>query len=144
MIDDIVAPIDLVTNKYKRAGVLGNYVQILLSVCSLHKDFKDSKLYVPYNMEQFTIRQKLIDALRVASNDYVDLKGRDLCDVVKIIVNVRLMMLHSPQVSYNFTEKQLRVLAKRTALAMGSMSQRSRQEVTDSFAKVDFYDNDLV
>ena len=144
MIDDIVAPIDLVTNKNKRAGVLGNYVQILLSICALRKDFKDSKLYVPYNMEQFTIRQKLIDALRIASNDYVDLKGRDLCDAVKIIVNVRLMMLHSPQVSYNFTEKQLRVLAKRTALAMGSMSQRSRQEVTDSFAKVDFYDNDLV
>ena len=144
MIDDIVAPIDLVTNKNKRAGVLGNYVQILLSICALRKDFRDSKLYVPYNMEQFTIRQKLIDALRIASNDYVDLKGRDLCDAVKIIVNVRLMMLHSPQVSYNFTEKQLRVLAKRTALAMGSMSQRSRQEVTDSFAKVDFYDNDLV
>ena len=50
MIDDIVAPIDLVTNKNKRAGVLGNYVQILLSICALRKDFKDSKLYVPYNM----------------------------------------------------------------------------------------------
>ena len=36
--EDIVSPLDLVTNRFKRAGVLGNYVQILMSVCTLQKD----------------------------------------------------------------------------------------------------------
>ena len=142
--EDIVSPLNLVSNRYKRVGVLGNYVQIVMSVCALRKDFKDSRLYVPYTEEQFIIRKKLIEALQLASNDYLDLKGRDLCDVVKAVVNTRMMTLHLPQMSYGFTERQLRVLAKRTALALGSMSQRSREIVMESFSKVDFYDNDLV
>ena len=36
------------------------------------------------------------------------------------------------------------MLAKRTALALGSMSHRSREVAMETFAKVDFYDNDLV
>ena len=36
------------------------------------------------------------------------------------------------------------MLAKRCALAMGAMSQRSRETVLLSFGKIDFYDNDLV
>ena len=50
-VDDIVSPLNLVTNRYKRIGVLGNYVQIVMSVCALRKDFKDSRLYVPYTEE---------------------------------------------------------------------------------------------
>lgn len=49
--EDIVSPLDMVTNRYKRMGVLGNYVQILMSVSALRKDFKNSKLYVPYTEE---------------------------------------------------------------------------------------------
>lgn len=78
----------------------------------------------------------------MASNDYLDLKGRDLCDVVKAVVNICLMTLHEP--NHSFSEKQLRVLAKRSALALGSMSHRSREIIMETFAKVDFYDNDLV
>ena len=94
--EDIVSPINLVTNRFKRAGVLGNYVQILMSICALRKDFKDSRLYVPYSDEQFMLRKSLIEALQQESNDYLDLKGRDLCDVVKAVVNLRLMMMLNP------------------------------------------------
>ena len=54
------------------------------------------------------------------------------------------MTTHDPKLSYNFTEKQLRLLAKRSALMMGAMSHRSREIIMETFAKVDFYDNDLV
>ena len=134
----------MITNRFKRTGILGNYSQILLSVCALQKDFKQSKLYVPYNEEQFSLRKKLIDALQMSSNDYLDLKGRDLCDVVKSVVNIKVMTLYSPQLSQKWTDRQLRVLAKRSALALGSMSPKSRQVVMEAFEKVDFYDNDLV
>ena len=74
---------------------------------------------MPYTEEEFMLRRKLIEELQQASNDYLDLKGRDLCDVVKTVVNVQLMTMYSPQLSKSFTDKQLRVLAKRTALALG-------------------------
>ncbi len=115
-----------------------------MSVCALRKDVKNERQYVPYTEEQFQLRKQLVEALQQSSNDYLDLKGRDLSDVVKSVVNLRLMTMNAPELSYNFTEKQLRVLAKRTALALGSMNQRSREIVTETFAKVDFYDNDLV
>ena len=67
----------------------------------------------------------------MSSNDYLDLKGRDLCDVVKAVVNLKLMTLHAPQLSYKFSERQLRVLAKRSALAMGSMNPKSREIVME-------------
>lgn len=67
--------------------------------------------------------------MRQSSNDYLDLKGRDLCDVVKAIVNISLMTLHDHQHAHPFLEKQLRVLAKRTALALGSMKPRTREIV---------------
>ena len=54
------------------------------------------------------------------------------------------MTLHDPELYRSFLERQLRVLAKRTALSLGSMKQRSRESITEAFAKVDFYDNDLV
>ena len=41
----------------------------------------------------------------MSSNDYLDLKGRDLCDVVKAVVNLKLMTLHAPQLSYKFSER---------------------------------------
>ena len=41
-------------------------------------------------------------------------------------------------------EKELRILAKRSALMMGDMHLRSREVVRDSFAMIDFYDADLV
>ena len=90
------------------------------------------------------MRKKLIEELQMASNDYLDLKGRDLCDVVKSVVNVKMMTLHSPQLSQKWAERQLRVLAKRSALSIGSMSPKSRQVVMEAFEKVDFYDNALV
>lgn len=64
--------------------------------------------------------------------------------MVKSVVNIHLMTLHSSQQSHNWTNKQLRVLAKRVALSLGSMNQKSREVVTEAFEKVDFYDNDLV
>jgi len=139
-----VSPLNLVTNKEKRAGVLGNYCQTLLAVCALRKDFRHSRLNVPLTDDEFQLRKQLIEELQQASNDYLDLKGRDLCDAVKAVVNVSLMTMHEPQLGQNFCERQLRVLAKRTALALGSMKPRSREVVTEAFAKVDFYDNDLV
>ena len=36
------------------------------------------------------------------------------------------------------------MLAKRSALALGSMNPKSREIVMETFEKVDFYDNDLV
>ena len=80
----------------------------------------------------------------MSSNDYLDLKGRDLCDVVKSVVNIKVMTLYSPQLSQKWTDRQLRVLAKRSALSLGSMSSKSRLVVMEAFEKVDFYDNDLV
>lgn len=96
----------MVTNKDKRGGVLGNYAQILLSVCALRKDFRqDNGFFLPYSEAEYELRRQLIRELRLSSDDYLDLKGRDLCDVVKAVVNVRLMTLHDPQLSYSFLDK---------------------------------------
>ncbi len=43
-----------------------------------------------------------------------------------------------------WVEKELRVLAKQSAVAMGGMNQKSREVVRDCFALIDFYDADLV
>ena len=32
--DEIVSPLNLISNRVKRSGVLGNYCQILVSVCT--------------------------------------------------------------------------------------------------------------
>lgn len=56
-VDDLVSPLDMVSNRHKRAGVLGNYVQILMSVCALRKDIKESRHYVPYTEDQFKLRK---------------------------------------------------------------------------------------
>ena len=102
-----------------------------MSVCALRKDYKDARLLIPYSEEQFSLRKKLIENLQDASDDYRALKGRDLCDVVKSIVNVRMMMLYSPELSASFTDRQLRVLAKRVALSLGTMSPKSREIVAE-------------
>ena len=43
-----------------------------------------------------------------------------------------------------WVEKELRLLAKQSAVAMGGMNQKSREVVRDCFALIDFYDTDLV
>ena len=43
----------------------------------------------------------------------------------------------------SFIDGELRTLAKRAALAMGSMTDKGREFVRDQFAAVDFYDKDL-
>jgi glutathione synthase/RimK-type ligase-like ATP-grasp enzyme len=42
-----------------------------------------------------------------------------------------------------FVDNELRTLAKRSALAMGSMTDKGREFVRDQFAAIDFYDKDL-
>lgn len=41
-------------------------------------------------------------------------------------------------------EKEMRLLAKSSALMLGAMTPRSRNIVFESFEKIDLYDNDLV
>lgn len=41
-------------------------------------------------------------------------------------------------------DADLRLLAKRSALALGNMNFKSREVIRDSFASIDFYDADLV
>lgn len=71
---------------------------------------------------------------------YMDLKPRDLCDVVRCVCN--LYMFNGAE--HKWLEKELRVLAKRGAFMLGDMDMRSRESIRDSFAMVDFYDADLV
>jgi len=69
----------------------------------------------------------------------MELKPRDLCDVVKSVCNLQL---HNS--AEKWIEKELRVLAKRSAFMLGEMDPRSKEVIRDSFAMVDFYDTDLV
>ena len=77
-----------------------------------------------------------------ASNEYSDLKPRDLCDVVHSVCNLQTMSSTAEQTKW--LEKELRVLAKRAAFCLGDMNPISKEIVRDSFAMVDFYDAELV
>lgn len=75
------------------------------------------------------------------SDGYLDLRPRDLCDVVRSVCNLSLCNLSE---SNKWMQKELRLLAKRAAFAMGDMDRKSQESIRDSFAMVDFYDADLV
>ena len=107
--------------------------------------------------DEIEVRKTLIRRLRQGSDNYAELKGRDLCEMVVALVNFKLSIektlpqqpspsssLHSPPEETKFIDKELRILAKRCALNMGKMQNRTKEIVRDSFAKVDFYDKDLV
>jgi hypothetical protein len=120
---------DFIKNKNKRQSMLGNYSQTLLPIC-----FKSE-----FSEDQLTIRKSLIKLMSQQSEIYTDLKPRDLCDVVRSLTNLQL---HNP--TEKWIEKELRVLAKRSAFVMGDMDFKMRASVRDSFSMVDFYDADLV
>ena len=86
--DQIISPLNMITNRSKRVGVLGNYCQILLPVCNPIK--KKQKQLGHLSLDEFELRKSLINGLADSSDYYVDLKGRDLSDVVKAIVLVKL------------------------------------------------------
>ncbi len=69
----------------------------------------------------------------------MDLKPRDLCDVVRAVCNLHLCNPEDKSL-----EKELRILAKRSGFMLGDMDQRSKEVIRDSFAMIDFYDVDLV
>ena len=52
--------------------------------------------------------------------------------------------LQNNEEAKKYLDKELRILAKQTALRLNSMSNRSRDIVFESFQKIDFYDVDLV
>lgn len=79
--------------------------------------------------------------VRKQSDEYIDLRPRDLCDVVRSVCNLQLCNLNE---SNKWMLKELRVLAKRAAFCLGDMDTKSSESVRDSFAMVDFYDADLV
>lgn len=129
--------LDLITNRWKKQAIMGNYCQALLPVC-----FKAS-----FDEEQLLMRKNLIKTLKDHSNEYLELKSRDLCDPVRAVCN---LYLHNYKVSATGTvqnkwlEKELRLLAKRSAFMMSEMDLKQRVSIRDSFAMVDFYDADLV
>ena len=132
----------MISNSVKKLGVCGNFSQVLVTICNPIK--KKDKTFEPLSHEEFELRRKLLKALRENTDEYSELKPRDLCDVTKAVVMLSLQTGQINDQAGKFCEKQLRVLAKRCALAMGAMSQRSRETVLLSFGKIDFYDNDLV
>ncbi len=88
------------------------------------------------------MRRTLLKNLSDASNEYSDLKPRDLCDVVHSFCNLQSV---SDGLEQNkWLEKEMRVLAKRAAFCLGDMNPASKEIVRDSFAMVDFYDAELV
>ena len=99
--------------------------------------------YVQLSEADFELHKTLITNLAENSDHYLDLRARDICDVVKALVLLKLQCQRYEQ-GQKFCDKQLRVLAKRSALMMGNMNQKSRESIVDSFSKIDFYDNDLV
>lgn len=126
------SPLAMITHQSKRTGILGNYCQILLPICQK----------VKLTADQFQVRRGLLKNLSDASNEYTDLKPRDLCDVVHSVCNLQSVSDSSEQTKW--LEKELRVLAKRAAFCLGDMNPGSREMVRDSFAMVDFYDAELV
>ena len=65
----------------------------------------------------------MIKNLSAASNEYLDLKPRDLCDVVHSVCN--LQMVSDSSENSKWLEKELRVLAKRAAFSLGDMNKGS-------------------
>ena len=121
---------DYLKNPQKRQAVLGNYCQILLQVCFKHPS---------YSPEMLSIRRTLFRHLIAHSNELAEVAPRDLCDVVSALAKLKQC---NP--SEKWIEKHLRLAAKRSAFCLGKMSLRSKESIKDNFAKVDFYDADLV
>ena len=112
-VDQIVSSINMITNVDKRLGVLGNFSSILAAATGLQTQKNEG--IIQMSEESFKLRQKLVLLLQSHSADYTDLKGRDLCDVVRTIVNLKKLNQNSEE-AQKFCDKHLRILAKRSAL----------------------------
>jgi hypothetical protein len=86
------------------------------------------------------MRIKLITGLKVATDEYAEIKPRDLADLVHGISN---FYIASDDKTKTFCKKQLKILAKRSALKMPKMSQKSREVVREAYSVIDLYDPDL-
>ena len=84
---EIVSPLNMISNSVKRVGVLGNYCQILLRVCTPIK--KKQKEIGQLSAEDFDLRKSLISFLAENSDHYIDLKPRDLCDIAKLLALIK-------------------------------------------------------
>ena len=140
-VDDIVAPLNMFSNAEKRIGVLGNFATIIAASCTIHKSRKWG--VIEMSQASYEMRRDALKHLSANSNEYMDLKGRDLCDVVRSVANLKMSTASNAD-AQSFCDKQLRILAKRCALSFGRMPRRSREKVAEYYSRVDFYDNDLV
>ena len=100
------------TNKGKRSSILGNYCQVLLPAC-YKAQFDEAELQQRKSIIKFVSKQ---------SDTYIDLRPRDLCDVVRAVCNLLLCNLNE---NNKWMLKELRVLAKRAAFLLGDMDRTS-------------------
>ena len=133
-----------------------NYAQILTSIAFIKK------------VEDFESIRKLLLTLKGMTNNYSEfLNPRDMAEIVAAVCKLYIIakpelkshqpLKHStwdkkpkkqvePKIknadTINF-EKELRLLAKRSALMLGAMNKKSQGIVVDHFELIDFYDADF-
>ena len=71
-----MTPLNLISNSTKKIGVLGNYTQILVTVCSPLKT--KNKSFAQLSKEEFELRRKLVKALNENSDQFSDL-NQEIC-----------------------------------------------------------------
>lgn len=80
--------LESVRNSYKRVGVLSNYCQILLPLCTT-RVLEKQLGRIKFSQEVFDQNKRLIQELKDHTNDFEELKPRDLCDVAHAVCNLR-------------------------------------------------------
>jgi len=109
--------INKVVKPDKRKGLIGNYCQTIFRICTI-PDKVLKGFYYKFNEEEFELRRNLIQALKRATGDYDEIKPRDLADLVHGLSN---FYTASDEKTRIYCKKQLKILAKRSALKMPKM-----------------------
>ena len=119
----------------KRQGLASNFSQILTTVAFLEDGLDD-----------FEPVEKLLQSLKTVTSNYAQyLNPRDMSEVVAAVCKLSIQAKkaskkHSNPIKF---EKELRLLAKRSALMLAAMNKKSQDIVVDHFEQIDFYDADF-
>jgi len=119
----------------KRQGLASNYVQILTSVA-----------YLQDYLEDFEPVKRVLVQLKALTNTYTEhLNPRDMSEIVAAMCKLSVIskkgtLKGSDAIRF---DKELRHLAKRSALMLAAMNKKSRDIVVDHFELIDFYDADF-
>lgn len=124
----------------KLSGICSNLVQILYSMQNMQF------------VENLALYKDIVRVLKKISGEFnLYLSSRDVAELVEALVRLKFKINPNNDTDdkdkdkdkvINF-EKELRLLAKKSALELGNMNPKSRAMVVTNFEKIDFYDKDL-